>query len=114
MEMEPVLIVFFLFVLFPAVIFKGIARIKAAKATAQASSAEEMTASDLRAIIHEAVEDALAPLSARVADLEERLGDESVEHLRARLDPALLADLVESDLTDEHGEATAAVRRRTR
>ncbi len=114
MEMEPILISFFLFVLFPAVIFKGIARIKAAKATAQASSAEEMTASDLRAIVREAVEDAIAPLSTRIADIEDRLGDESVESLRARLDPALLSDLVEADLTDEPGEATAAVRRRTR
>lgn len=113
MDIENVLIVFFLFVLFPAVLMNGIRKIKASKA-ARLPSGGELRASDLRAIVREAVEEAIAPLSARVADVEERMGDESVESLRARLDPALLSDLVETDLTETHGEAAGAVRRRTR
>ena len=114
MELEPVLVCFILFVMFPAVLMKGIAGIKAAKARASAGTGDEMSASELRSLVREAAEDAVAPLSARLADLEERLGDESVASLRARIDPALLADALETDLTDEHGEPTAAVRRRTR
>ena len=118
MEFGEVLVVFILFVILPAVVFDGVRKIKAARYAAQATRGDELSASELRAMVRSAAEDAIAPLSARVADLEERLGDESVASLRARLDasridPALLADAFETDLADEPGEPTAAVRRRT-
>lgn len=112
--MEDVFIVFILFVILPAVIMNGIVRIKAARAATPTPSGDEMSASELRAMVREAAEEAVAPLSARLADLEERLGDESVASLRARIDPALLADALETDLTDDDGEPPAAVRRRAR
>lgn len=106
--MEDVLITLSIVVLMPWVVLTGIARIKKSKA----SNGGELRASDLRAFIREAVEGALQPLSTRVADLEERLGDESVEDLRSRLDPAVLADALDHDL--EADDTVQAVARRTR
>lgn len=110
--MTEVFVVFILFVLLPAVLLYGIKEIKKVKGTKVSSGGGELRASELRAIIREAVEDAIEPLSTRVADLEERLGDESVDDLRARLDPALLADAIEQDLDTD--DVARVVARRTR
>lgn len=75
---------FILFVIFPAVLFNGIAAVKKAKAGTGAG-AGEMRASELRRMIGDAVEAATAPLAARITDLEERLGDEPVHAIRERV-----------------------------
>lgn len=76
------LIVFIVLVLCPLAVFLGIAQIKKAKGSTGGS---EMRASELRALIERAVADATSGLSARIADLEERLGDEPVHAIRERL-----------------------------
>ena len=73
---------FILFVIFPAVLLNGIAKIRKTKAAA--GGAGEMRASELRSMIAAAVETATAGLAARITDLEERLGDEPVAALRER------------------------------
>ena len=75
---------FILFVLSPAAVFWGIAQIKKTKADS-GERGGEMRASELRRMIETAVETATAPLSARITDLEERLGDEPVHAIRERL-----------------------------
>ena len=107
---------FILFVIFPAVLFNGIARVKKAKG---ATGAGEMRASELRAMISAAVETATAGLAARVTDLEERLGDEPVAAIRARvgspaapgLDARTLSATFDADLDDADGRP---VQRRAR
>lgn len=94
-----------IFVGMPWVIFSGVHKLRRQK-LADRPSGEDLSAGELRAMIRDAVGDAVSPLADRVADLEERLGDESVADLRARLDPALLDDLAD--------DVTADVARRAR
>ena len=107
---------FILFVVFPAVLFNGIAAVKKAKAGTGAG-AGEMRASELRRMIGDAVETATAPLAARITDLEERLGDEPVHAIRERLGGGLPAVALsaafdpEADLDDADGRP---VQRRAR
>ena len=106
---------FILFVIFPAVLFNGIAAVKKAKAGTGAV-AGEMRASELRRMIRDAVEAATAPLAARITDLEERLGDEPVHAIRERLGGLDAANLSaafdpEADLDDADGRP---VQRRAR
>lgn len=92
MAFGEVLTVFILFVVLPAVVFNGIAKLKATKAST-ASGGDGLRASELQDLIREAVEDAVGPLVHRIADLEERLGDETVDDLHARagrIDPHLI------------------------
>lgn len=72
-----------LFVMSPMAVFWGIAQLKKAKA----GTGTEMRASELKALIGDAVGEATAGLSARVADLEERLGDEPAWAIRERVNP---------------------------
>ncbi len=105
---------FILFVIFPAVLFNGIAAVKKAKAKdGTGDRGGEMRASELRRMIEAAVETATAPLAARITDLEERLGDEPVHAIRERLaGPALSAAFdPESDVDDADGRP---VQRRAR
>jgi|GEM_PF-6949145 len=83
------------FIGMPWVIFSGIRKLREQKSAGRAGGGD-LSASELRAMIHDAVGEAITPLADRVTDLEERLGDESVADLRARLDPALLDDLPEA------------------
>lgn len=113
----PVAILFILFVLFPAVLFFGIAEMRKAKLKA-GQTGGEMRASELRKTIADAVAAATAGLSARVTDLEERLGDEPVSAIRARVtgerlgDPAISAAFdPDADLDDADGRP---VQRRAR
>ena len=110
------LIVFIVLVLCPLAVFFGIAQIKKSKQP----GGNEMRASELRALIQRSVDEATTTLSARIADLEERLGDEPVEALRerigapgARLDaPAMTAAFdPDADLDDADGRP---VQRRAR
>ena len=101
---------FILFVIFPAVLFNGIAAAKKAKAgTGAGAGAGEMRASELRRMIRDAVEAATAPLAARITDLEERLGDEPVHAIRERLGGGLPAGALSAafdpdvDLDDAEG-----------
>ena len=59
-----------LFVVFPAVLFSGIARIKAAKAKGGASG-DALRMSELQSMISEAVDKETAELRARIEVLEE-------------------------------------------
>lgn len=86
------------FIGMPWVIFSGVRKLREQKSAGRGSGGD-LSASELRAMIHDAVGDAISPLADRVTDLEERLGDESVADLRARLDPALLDDLAD-DVAD--------------
>lgn len=112
MEFGEIVTVIALFVILPAIIMRGVRDIKTAKHAARASGGE-LRASELRTLVREAVEEAVAPLAQRVSDLEDRLGDEPVAHLRARLDSTLLADAVEDDvaLGDSDGWVPADRRR---
>ena len=78
-----------LFVILPLIVMKGVRDVKVGRA--RQSSGGEMRASELRSMIHTAVEEATAPLAARITDLEERLGDEPVHALRERIGGAALA-----------------------
>ena len=108
---------FILFVIFPAVLFNGIAAVK--KSKLGAGGGGEMRASELRAMILRAVEEATGPLAARITDLEERLGDEPVHAIRERVGgttglPALALSAAfdsEADLDDADGRP---VQRRAR
>ena len=119
MEFGEVVFMFILFVIFPAVLFNGIAAVKKAKAKdGTGERGGEMRASELRRMIETAVEAATAPLAARITDLEERLGDEPVSAIRERLtgnrldSPALSAAFdPEADLDDADGRP---VQRRAR
>ncbi len=99
---------FILFVIFPAVLFNGIAAMR--KARQGAVGGGEMRASELRAMILRAVEEATGPLSARITDLEERLGDEPVHALRERIGGDAIASAFDVDEAAE----TPADRRRAR
>ncbi|HEX8298550.1 MAG TPA: hypothetical protein VF594_05250 [Rubricoccaceae bacterium] len=106
-----VAIVAILFVGAPAVIFRGLRSLRADRRATSPVASGEMRASELRTMIHDAVETATAPLAARITDLEERLGDEPVHAIRervgssARLDaPAMtVAFDAEEDLDDADG-----------
>ena len=109
------LVVLALFVILPAIIMRGIRDIKAAKYASRNGTGAELRASDLRQLVREAADEAVAPLAARVADLEERLGDESVASLRSRLDPALVADAMEHHLAPSfESDGASGARQRTR
>jgi len=95
-----VIFMFILFVIAPAVLFNGIAKVK--KAGRGTGTGGEMRASELKSMIQTAVHTATAPLAARITDLEERLGDETAQDLRERLDagrvgPPALADAFDPD-----------------
>ena len=75
---------FILFVIFPAVLFNGIASVKKARLK-DGEKGGEIRASELRRMIEAAVAAATAGLAARVTDLEERLGDEPVHAIRERV-----------------------------
>jgi hypothetical protein len=105
-------IVAILFVGAPAVIFRGIRSLRVDRNGAQASRGGEMRASELKAMIRTAVDEATAPLAARVTDLEERLGDEPVHALRERLDGGTLAGAFDPDA--EFDEPASGPARRAR
>ena len=120
MEFGDVLFGFILFVMSPAAVFWGIAQIRKTKVgTPEAGRTGEMRASELRATIAAAVETATAGLSARITDLEERLGDEPVSAIRARvggppatgLDARAVSFDPDADLDDADGRP---VQRRAR
>ncbi len=88
----------------PWVIFAGFAKVKRASAPEGAA----LRASELEALIRAAVEDAVEPMRQRVETLEAIVTDD--EPGGGRLDPAVLADVLEPD----EPAASAAGRRRTR
>ena len=116
MPFGEVVVILILFVLFPAILFNGIAAVKKAKA-GEASKGGDLRASELRRMIADAVETATAGLAARITDLEERLGDEPVSAIRERVGmrldaPAMTAAFdPEADLDDADGRP---VQRRAR
>ncbi len=69
MEPQVIFVLLILFVVFPAVLFNGIAKIKAARAK-EAGGGEAMRVSELKAMIHDAVEEATAPLRERIEWIE--------------------------------------------
>ena len=84
MPFEAVLAILIVFVAFPSVVFRGIARLRRDKAPARSG----LRASDLRAIVHESVEAATQPLHDRIDTLEGLLlGDPEAG---GRIDAALL------------------------
>lgn len=103
--MDPIAIpiIALLFVAMPAVILSGIRSIKREKYRAEAErssrapAGEGMRASELKALVRAAVDEATAPLAARITDLEERLGDEPVHALRERIGGSALADAFDPD-----------------
>lgn len=97
------------FIGMPWVVFSGIRKLRAQKMTGRAGDGD-LSAAELRAMIRDATAEAVGPLAARVADLEERLGDESVDELRARLDPALLDDLADDVADDVMRKAASRTR----
>ena len=111
-----VIFMFILFVIFPAVLFNGIASVKKARLK-DGEKGGEIRASELRRMIEAAVAAATAGLAARVTDLEERLGDEPVHAIRERLGGGLPAVALsaafdpEADLDDADGRP---VQRRAR
>jgi hypothetical protein len=112
--MEPfavVAIVALLFVAAPTAIFRGIRSLRADRLRTE-SSGGEMRASELKAMIRKAVDEATAPLAARVTDLEERLGDEPVHALRERLDGGALTAAFDADA--EFDEPASGPARRAR
>jgi hypothetical protein len=109
-------IVFILFVILPSIIFGFIKDIKKEKYKAMASTgkAEDgIRASDLRDILREAVEDAVAPLDARIEQLEADLRASGVIAPEARLSAAVLADALDDDLEEEDALDTPAPRLRS-
>ena len=100
--MVAVLVMFILFVLFPAVV--GSMVVSARKAGG--GRGEELRLSELERLIDAAVEDAAAPLRRRIETLEAIVTDDEPD--RQRLDPAALADALGEP------DEPAAVRRRTR
>jgi hypothetical protein len=78
-----------IFVAFPAIIINGIVRTKRAKAEAK-GGADALRMSELQLLIEAAVEEATAPLQARVAALEE-------ERLLLPPPPPLALDMPEED-----------------
>ena len=107
--MVPVLVMFILFVLFPAVVGAAVVNAKKAKA-----GGEEMRLSDLERLIEAAVEDATGPLVRRIETLEAIVTDDDPAgpaRQPGRIDPAALADALGET---EDAEGPAAVRRRAR
>lgn len=104
--MEEVIGIVSVFVILPAIIVQAVTTVKKAKYEAQArsGSSDGLRASELQRLIREAVEDAVEPLHARIDALEGSADEDG------RIDPAVLADTLDSDLDDE----VAAARRRTR
>lgn len=88
-----------IFIGMPWVVFSGIRKLRAQKTSGRAGDGD-LSAGELRSMIREAVGEAVGPLAARVTDLEERLGDESIGEIRSRLDPALLDDLADEVADD--------------
>lgn len=110
--MQEVWIVATIFGLFPAILAWAIVASKRAKYSARGGEGEGLRASDLERIIRDAVEDATEPLVRRIETLEAIATDVDAEDRPGRLDPAVLADALDSDLDEE--DEPAAVRRRTR
>lgn len=103
-----VIAVIVLFAVLPAILVRGIAQVKAAKYRAGGETGgEALRKSELHGMIEEAVAEATAPLEARVAELEAQLAVED-----GRIDPSILAGVLDADLEDD--DAPAAVRRRQR
>lgn len=96
MPFEVVLALLIMLVAFPAVIFRGVANLRRAKSSGKGG----LRASELREIIHEAVEDATAPLHDRIDTLEGLLT--GAPDAPGRIDARLL---------DEEDERHAAPRR---
>ena len=99
-----------LFVGAPWAVFTGIAKVKAAGSSGRGQG---MRRSELEALIRAAVEDEVAPLRRRLETLEAIVTDEDAA--TDRIDPAVLADVLEPDGAREgRVEAPAAARRRAR
>jgi hypothetical protein len=105
---EELLAIFSVVVLLPAIIFHHVTKIKEAKYRAQEGAGDGLRASELQRLIREAVEEAVEPLHARLDALE----GPPPRVAEPRLDPAVLAGALDTDL-DAESEA-AAVRHRTR
>ena len=90
----------------PWAVFTGIAKVKAAGVAQKGG----MRRSELRQLVEEAVEEATAPLRARIEALETIATED--EHTTRRLDAALLADLEGPEPATD--DVPAAVRHRTR
>ena len=112
--MEEVIGIIAVCVILPSILTQAFVSVRKAKyeAQARAGSGEGLRASELQRLIREAVEDAVEPLHARIDALEGPPTGADGAAGAPRLDPAVLADALETDL-DEDGEV-AAVRRRTR
>lgn len=110
--MEEIVAIVSIFVILPSIIVGAVTKVKAAKYEAQArsGSGDGLRASELRRLIHDAVEEVVEPLHDRIDDLEARLGGGDVA--APRLDPAVLADALDDPEADVDDPAVA--RRRTR
>ncbi len=102
-----------IFVILPGIIFGTVSEMKKAKYAAQ--KGDGLRASELKQIIRDAVEAAVVPLEDRIASLEDALSVAGVTipepESQPLLDPALLADDLESDVDED---LPAAVGRRMR
>lgn len=99
------------FIGMPWVVFTGIRKLREQKMGSRTGGGD-LSAGELRTMIRDAVSEAVGPLAGRMADLEDRLGDETVAEIRARLDADALADAF--DVTDDAVEPVRPARARTR
>ena len=110
--MEDIVAIISICVILPSIIVGAVTKVKTAKYAAQArsGSGDGLRASELRRLIHDAVEEAVEPLHERIDSLEARLGAGGSEP--ARLDPAVLSDALDDPEADH--DDPAVVRRRSR
>jgi predicted oxidoreductase len=99
------------FIGMPWVVLSGIRKLREQKMSGRTGDGD-LSAGELRSMIRDAVGEAIGPLAVRMADLEDRLGDETVDEIRARLGADALADAF--DVTDDAVEPVRPARARTR
>jgi hypothetical protein len=95
-----------LFVVFPAVLFRGIARVKGARAKS-GTAGESLRLSELTSMIDSAVEQETAGLRARIEVLEEIATSRNDDFRLLNSAPPVL------EMSDPEGEEVAGVRPRS-
>ena len=99
------------FIGMPWVFLSGLRKLREQKAAGRASSGD-VGAGELHALIRDAVAEAIGALAGRMADLEDRLGDETIDEIRARYAAGALADAF--DVADDAVEPVRPAHARTR